>query len=584
MGQAAETVKPKRRRARPGAAEREPTHEPRERRERRPWDTSCRDWRERIKAGRSLLPDLPLFAEPAARAVAIFDRLRLPDVEGQPLLRDAAGEWFREIVRALFGSWDAAEGVRHVQEVFCLVPKKSSKTTYSAALMLVAILTSTRPRAEFLLVAPTQEVADLAFAQAVGMIEADEVLAAKCYVQGHIKKITYRTTGAFLKVKSFDPRIVTGSKPAGVLLDEIHVIAQQPDADRVIGQLRGGLVSQGEAFLVMTTTQSERPPSGVFKAELLKARAVRDGKFAAPLLPILYEFPEGVDWRDPAVWPMVMPNLGRPVTIERLLPDFHGAVEAGEGELRRWASQHLNVEIGTMQLADTWAGAPFWQDCKREGLTLEQVLATSDCIAVGIDAGGLQDWLSLAVLGRCATSRDWLAWTHAWVHRKALDHFRSEAQRWQDFAREGDLTIVENVGPDVDELVGYVARVYDTGLLIRVGMDPAGSAKVLHEALLLDGGLPESLFVGVGQGWRLVGVIKLLERRLAARTLAHGGSSLMAYCCGNARVEARGNASLITKAASRGKVDPLMALLDAAECMTLARAPADPDAMIAPAA
>jgi len=87
----------------------------------------------------------------------------------------------------------------------------------------------------------------------------------------------------------------------------LHVIAEAPEADRVIGQLRGGLVSQAEGFLVTITTQSERPPSGVFKNELNKARAVRDGKLDAPL-PILYEFPRDVNWRDPANWTMVTPT------------------------------------------------------------------------------------------------------------------------------------------------------------------------------------------------------------------------------------------------------------------------------------
>jgi len=35
---------------------------------------------------------------------------------------------------------------------------------------------------------------------------------------------------------------------------------------------------------------------------------VRDGKLDAPLLPILYEFPRDVNWRDPANWTMVTPN------------------------------------------------------------------------------------------------------------------------------------------------------------------------------------------------------------------------------------------------------------------------------------
>jgi phage terminase large subunit-like protein len=134
----------------------------------------------------------------------------------------------RDIVAALFGAWDGTE--RHIREAFVLVPKKNSKTTGGAAIM----------------VAPTQDVSDLAYRQAVGMIEADPVLAALFHVQDHLKKITYRPTRAFLKVKSFDPKIVTGTKPAGVLLDELHVIAEAHDADRVIGQLRGGLVSQPE--------------------------------------------------------------------------------------------------------------------------------------------------------------------------------------------------------------------------------------------------------------------------------------------------------------------------------------------------
>jgi phage terminase large subunit-like protein len=64
------------------------------------WDTSCLDWEERLLGGRNLVPDLPLFPEERDRALRIFNRLRLPDVIGQPTMADAAGDWFRDIVAA----------------------------------------------------------------------------------------------------------------------------------------------------------------------------------------------------------------------------------------------------------------------------------------------------------------------------------------------------------------------------------------------------------------------------------------------------------------------------------------------------
>ena len=56
-----------------------------------------------------MLPDLPeLNQAQAKRAIAIFNKLRLPDVIGTPPLAEAGGDWFREIVGALHGSFDRA--------------------------------------------------------------------------------------------------------------------------------------------------------------------------------------------------------------------------------------------------------------------------------------------------------------------------------------------------------------------------------------------------------------------------------------------------------------------------------------------
>jgi phage terminase large subunit-like protein len=513
------------------------------------------------------VPELPLFKGEAERAVAIFNRLRLPDVPDQPTMLDAAGKWQQDLVAALFGSYDPVANVRHIREVFELVPKKNSKTTKGAAIMLTAVLMSRRPRAEFLMVAPTHDVANLAFAQVVGMIEADAVLKTKFQIQEHLKRVIFRPTGAFLKVKSFDPKIVTGAKPAGVLLDELHVIAENHNADRVIGQLRGGLISQPEGFMLTITTQSERPPSGMFRSELMKARAVRDGSLVAPILPILYEFPESVDWRDNKNWHMVTPNNGRSITVERLIPDYQQAEAAGEEELRRWASQHLNIEIGLALKSDSWAGAEFWESCN-EGVTLDRILNECEVIDIGIDGGGLDDLLGLGVVGREKGTQRWMFWTHAWAHPSVLKRNKQSAQRLKDFETDGDLTMVEHIGDDVEAVADICDRIMRSGLLDKIGVDPHGLGGILEA--LNDRGIDGDKIIGISQGWRMQGAIKTAERKLAEGAMIHGGQPLMAWCVSNARVEPRGNAVSITKQGSgSAKIDCLMAMFDAVSLMAL---------------
>ena len=538
-----------------------------------PHDFSCLDWQDRIKSGRSLVPRLPLDRDEAARAVEFYNMLPIPDIPGTPRLGDAGGAWFQEIVENLFGSFNATTGVRFIRELFLLVPKKNSKTTSAAALMLTALVRNRRPRAEFLLVAPTQAVTKIAFGQAVGMIEAcPELLNSKLFhIQGHLSLITFLPTGSTLQIKSFDPKIMTGVKPSGILLDEIHVIATSPEADRVIGQMRGGIVSQPEAFFAMITTQSERPPSGVFRSELLKARGVRDGDIRlrnAQTLAVLYEFPPDVDWRDSSNWWMVTPNNGRSISVDRLIPDYEGAIVAGEEELRRWASQHLNIEIGLGLRSDRWVGAEYWEAAVDSEITsLDDILSRCDLVICGIDGGGLEDLLGLNILGREKKTRRWLSWSHAWAHRSVLERRQKEAPALLDFAAEGDLTIVEKVGDDVAQLVEYVSLVFEAGLLSEVAIDPMGVGMIV-DALALIGVAGDEMIIGVSQGYKLQGSIKTAERKLADGSLVHVQSRMMNWVLGNAKTEPKGNAVMITKQAAGGKIDPLMAFFNSVSRMS----------------
>lgn len=553
------------------------------------WTFACPDWSDRLQLGETPIADLPLDDALAEKAVRVFDKLRVPDVPGQPLMAEAAGEWIRDIVRAIFGSVEVGANdqlIRKVGEVLVLVPKKNAKTTSAAAIAIVFLLLNRRPKADMLIIGPTQKISDVAFEQARGMIEADPWLRDRFHVRAHMKTIEDRTTGARLMVRTFGMDVLTGAKPVFTLIDEIHLLGSVPYAADVIRQIRGGMMPFAESCLVMITTQSDHPPAGVFRSELQYARGVRDGliRDRVRLLPVLYEFPEAMQrdeaaWRNPQNWRLVTPNMGRSITVEALLDGWQRASHDGKAEVIAWATQHLNVEVGLALHSNRWGGADLWQQATDVALVdLEELIARAEVAVAGIDGGGLDDLLGLGVIGRCRDTRQWLGWGHAWAHKVVLERRKDIAATLQDFAEAGELTFCAIPGEDFAGVCEVVGRLLDAGLLPErdaVGLDPAGVSALVDELAAIR--VPPGRAVAVPQGYRLTPAIKGLERKLLDGTFRHGGQGLMAWAVGNARAELKGNAVLITKEqAGSAKIDPLVALFNAA--MLMARNPVSADA------
>ena len=167
----------------------------------------------------------------------------------------------------------------------------------------------------------------------------------------------------------------------------------------------------------------------------------------------------------------------------------------------------------------------------------------------------------------------WLAWGRGWIHPIALERRKSEAARYQDFIKTGDLVLVARVGQDVQEVVALVEQVVDSGLLDKVGVDRLGLGAIYDALVGTDdepGPVEADQVVAIPQGYQLNGAIKTAERHVAAKKLVHGGIALLAWCVSNAKTVLQGNAVTITKAASGvGKIDLLMALFDAVYLMAL---------------
>lgn len=544
------------------------------------WSTACPDWERRIVAKESLIPFSPLFPAEAAASMDIFRELRIVDAPGSPKMEQAARPWLFDFASTIFGAYDPESGRRLIRYFFLLISKKNVKSTGAAAIMVTALLRNWRESGEFAILAPTMEIANNSFAPARDMVYADDSLRSVLHVNASTRTILHRNTGATLKIVAADSETVGGKKSIGVLVDELWLFGKRRDAENMLREATGGLASRPEGFVIFLSTQSDDPPAGIFAQKLDEFRAIRDGKITDPRsLPVLYEFPAKMvqekAYEDPANFYITNPNLGASVDPEFLSDEFAKAKFAGAKSLTGFFAKHLNIQIGMALRANAWAGAAVWPRGVENGLTLDMVLDRSEVVTVGIDGGGLDDLLGIGVIGREKGTKRWLAWTHALVSPEGLERRKENITLYEQFEKDGDLTVVEQLPDDITRVVDIVRRVKERQLLAQAGVDAAGIGAIVdalaeigvaqHETPTEDDQL-----VAIRQGISLMGAIKTVERKLADRSFRHGGQRMMNWCASNAVVVPTPTAMRIARdEAGYGKIDPLMALFNAAALMQL---------------
>lgn len=538
-----------------------------------PPSTSCLDWVERLKDGRSIIPP-PLFPDQAEAALSVLRQLKIVDAPGSPTIDESCAQWVLDFVASVFGAYDPETGRRLIKEWFVLIPKKNSKSTIAAAVMLTAQILNWRNSAEFTIIAPTVTVAKNAFTPARDMVRHDDELVDLMHIQEHVKTIRHRGNEAELRVLAAESNTVGGSKSVGLLVDELHLFGQMSGAGSMFTEAQGGLAARPEGFIIWLTTQSDQPPTGVFREKLQYARDVRDGKIVDPeFVPIIYEFPDEMidddSFRDPDNFYIVNPNLGYSVDEAYLRREYKKAEVEGQESLQRFCAKHLNVEVGVNLRSDRWKGADHWEQCFVEPFSLDDLIKRCEVIEIGIDGGGLDDMLGFCVAGRITgTDDEWMTWEHAWIHTSVLELRKKEASRFEDFQQEGSLTIIETAGEDVSQVADIVKKCYDSGLLDKIGVDPHGLGGIIEAIEARD--IPEDFILGVSQGWKMNGAIMTTERKLQAKKINHSGLKLMNWCVGNAKVKQVGNAKSITKQQSgSAKIDPLIALFNAISLLSL---------------
>lgn len=574
------------------------------------WSTACVDWKERILAQpqRSLIPLDPLFPGEAEAALDIFKSLKIVDAAGKPTFGEAGRSWILDFVAAIFGAYDPEEGRRLIQNFFLLISKKNGKSTLAAGIMVTALVRNWRDSGEFYILAPTKEIADNSYIPARDMVQQHPVLSTLLKPSAG-RVIEHRNTGAFLKVIAADNETVSGKKTIGLLVDELHVFGKRSGADSMLLEATGGLAARPEGFVIYLSTQSDAPPAGVFKQKLEEFRGIRDGRIIEPSsLPVLYEYPPEIlkdeKFRDRAKWYVTNPNLGAAVDEHYLVKKLEEAQRAGRAQVVGFFAKHLNVQIGQSLRSDGWAGALVWGRGAAQGQSsqewLDHILAVCEVVTIGLDGGGLDDLLGVAVIGRERGTNRWLGWAHGLISTVGAHRRKANAEDYLRFKAAGELNVFrfghveeekvdedpvlaellsevppadidpEALPPDIQFVVNLVSRIRDLGLLAQVGVDAAGIGAIVDALAGIGVTQDAETLDAVRQGIALMGAIKTVERKLADGSFRHGAQDLLSWCVGNLIIVPTPTAMRVGRdEAGFGKVDPLMALFNAAHLMGL---------------
>lgn len=237
------------------------------------------------------------------RAVRFFDALRHPK-SVHPDHRLGLAPFWRRIIKRIYGPRDAI-GRRQVRTVFIMIPRGARKTTNigGGLGLLHAIGHEKTPSGQVLLAAGAEDQAELAFDEAVSMVRATPALRKIVKVRGDY--LEHPEAGSMLKVLSSEGDLSQGTTPAAVFLDELHIFKNR----KLWRALKTGLVKSPGTLLCITTTAG-RGQTGLGFEEYSYARKVALGEIVNPsYLPIIFEPPDGADWRDKKLWALVNPGL-----------------------------------------------------------------------------------------------------------------------------------------------------------------------------------------------------------------------------------------------------------------------------------
>lgn len=189
--------------------------------------------------------------------------------------------WVRSVLRDLFGTLDE-DGCRQYRDIYLEVPKKNTKTTLCAGLVVYRLAAAETTGAEIYSAATTKDQASQVFRAAAQMVRANPALASRLNVRASTKRILRKDDpSSFYAALSADGDIHDGIQPCFVVRDELHRWRTRK-ALELNEVLERGMISRRESMVIDITTAGIRDESPLCWRRHEYARQIAAGVITDP--------------------------------------------------------------------------------------------------------------------------------------------------------------------------------------------------------------------------------------------------------------------------------------------------------------
>jgi phage terminase large subunit-like protein len=491
----------------------------------------------------------PRPVERAIQFLTTFCKQSIGKWEGRPLV---LMPWQQELLMHLYGMRNK-EGSRRYRTASCWLPKNSGKSTFAAALSLMALVADKEPGAQVVHLASTREQAGICYRQACDMVAQHPALDSVLWTRKNIKAIEYEQRRSTLKVMSGDRGTGHhGFSISFLLVDEVAEIASR---EMYEAMRHNAMKRDGSLMVTISTAGNSKDTVGGECFEYAE-RVLHGDIIDTTLLPIIYQAPQEAPWDELETFVRCNPGYG--VTIDRTTAET--LLQEAKNDPRKEAAYRtlrLNQWVGA---STQWLSSTAWDACG--GHVDWEQFAGAPCY-VGLDLALRGDLAAYVLL----FEREGLFYLKArsfMPEQNAVRKEQQDAVPYRAWAKSGSLTLTPGDVIDYREIRSALQADAERYNLVEVGYDPYNASHLVQQLQDED----RLTCVEIRQTLpHLAPATSYFERLVKDKKLRHGDDPVLRWQAGNAVVRADANDNIcVHKARSTSRIDAL-----AASIMALSR-------------